>query len=200
MSWWITLLHDDYPLAPEKLAMSYDTLSNCCKKIANKYGRKVGDIKKLVSKLDNKSNYILHYRNLQLYLLFGMKLIKTHKIVNLKQSDWLKKYIGFNTEKRKNAVNSFEKDFFKLMVNSVYGKKMENLRKKINIRLVSNKKYYFKHVNQLLFISQRIFDKNFAAIYEIKPVLTINKPIYVGFTVLKLSKWLMYDFHYNIWC
>ena len=178
--------------------MSYDTLSNCCKKIANKYGRKVGDIKKLVSKLDNKSNYILHYRNLQLYLLFGMKLIKTHKIVNLKQSDWLKKYIGFNTEKRKNAVNSFEKDFFKLMVNSVYGKKMENLRKKINIRLVSNKKYYFKHVNQLLFISQRIFDKNFAAIYEIKPVLTINKPIYVGFTVLKLSKWLMYDFHYNI--
>ena len=110
--------------------MSYDTLSNCCKKIANKYGRKVGDIKKLVSKLDNKSNYILHYRNLQLYLLFGMKLIKTHKIVKFKQSDWLKKYIGFNTEKRKNAVNSFEKDFFKLMINSVYGKKMENLRKK----------------------------------------------------------------------
>ena len=77
-------------------------------------------------------------------------------------------------------------------------KKIENLRKKINIRLVSNKKYYFKHVNQLPFISQKIFDKNFAAIYEIKPVLTINKPIYVGFTVLKLSKWLMYDFHYNI--
>ena len=77
------------------------------------------------------------------------------------------------------------------MINSVYGKAMENLRKRINVRIVNNEKDYLKHVNKPTFISQKIFDKNFAAIYEIKPVLTMNKPIYVAFTVLKLSKWLM---------
>ena len=83
------------------------------------------------------------------------------------------------------------------MINSVYGKAMENLRKRINVRIVNNEKDYLKHVNKPTFISQKIFDKNFAAIYEIKPVLTMNKPIYVALTVLKLSKWLMQDFHYN---
>ena len=76
-------------------------------------------------------------------------------------------------------------------------KKMKNLRKIINFRPVNNEKDYLKHVNEPTFISQKIFDKNFAAIHEIKPVLTLNKPIYFGFTVLELSKWLMYDFHYN---
>ena len=83
------------------------------------------------------------------------------------------------------------------MINSVYDKAMENLRKRINVRIVNNEKDYLKHVNKPTFISQKIFDKNFAAIYEIKPVLTMNKPVYVALTVLKLSKWLMQDFHYN---
>ena len=74
---------------------------------------------------------------------------------------------------------------------------MQNLRKRINVRLVKNEKNYLKHANKTAFISRKNFDKNFAAIDEIKPVLTLNKPIYVGFTVLELSKWLMYDFQYN---
>ena len=68
------LLHNDYPLAPEKLAITYDMLSDCCKKIADRYGIKVGDVKKLIPNLDNKTNYVVHYRNLQLYLSLGMKL------------------------------------------------------------------------------------------------------------------------------
>ena len=131
-------LHNDYPLAPEKLAFSYDMLSNCCKKIADKYEIKVGDVKKLIPNLGNKTKYVLHYRNLQLYLSLGMKLTKIHKVLKFKQSDWMKKYIDFNTEKRMNAANDFEKDFFKLMINSVYGKTMENLRKRINVQLVNN--------------------------------------------------------------
>ena len=83
------------------------------------------------------------------------------------------------------------------MISKVYGKRMENLGKRINVRPVNNEKDCLKHVSKPTFISQKIFDKNFAAIHEIKPVLILIKPIYVGFTVLELSKWLMYDFHYN---
>ena len=109
----------------------------------------------------------------------------------------MKIYIDFNTKKRKNAANSFEKNFFELMINSVYGKTMENLRKRINLRLMNNEKYFLKYTSKLSHITHKIFDKNYAAIHEIKPVLTLNKTIYVAFTVLELSKWLMYDFHYN---
>ena len=124
------VLHNDYPLAPEKLAIPYDMLSDYCKKIADKYGIKVGDVKKLIPNLGDKTNYVLHYRNLQLYLSLGIKLTKIHKVLKFKQSKWMKKYIDFNTEKRTNAANSFEKDFFKLMVNSVYGKTVKKFMKK----------------------------------------------------------------------
>ena len=98
-----------------------------CKIFADKYEIKFGDVKKLVPNLGNKTNYVVHYRILQLYLSLGMKLTKIHKVLNLKQSDWMKKYIDFNSEKRMNSANDFEIYFLKLMINSVYGKTMENL-------------------------------------------------------------------------
>ena len=90
-----------------------------------------------------------------------------------------------------------KKIYFKLMINSVYGKTIENLQKRINVRLVNNEKGFLKYTSRPTHITHKIFDKNYAAIHKIKSVLTLNKPIYVGFTVLELSKWLMYDFHYN---
>ena len=117
-------------------------LTTCCqiivKKIADEYEIKVGDVMKLIPNLGNKTNYVLHYKNLQLHLSLGMKLTKIHKVIKFKQSDWMKKYIDFNTEKRTNAVNSFEKKIYKLMINFLYGKTMENLQKRINVRLVNN--------------------------------------------------------------
>ena len=110
----------------------------------------------------------------------------------------MKRYNDFNTEKRKNEKNKFDKSLFKLINNSACGKTTQNLRKRINVRLVNNAKKYLKYVSNPIFISQKYFSQHFAASYEIKPILLLNKPIYGGFTVLELSKYfLMYDFHYN---
>ena len=109
----------------------------------------------------------------------------------------MKKYIDFNTKKRMCAANDFEKDFFKLMINSIYGKTMENLRKRSNVRFVNNKKDFLKHTSRPTYVTHKLFNKHFTAIHETKPVLVLNKPIYLAFTVLDLSKWLMYDFHYK---
>ena len=109
----------------------------------------------------------------------------------------MEEYIKFNTDRRKEAGSSFKKNCFKIMVNSIYGKSMENLRKRIYVRLINNAKDYVKCVSKPNFISQKTFSKNFVAIYQIKPVLTLNKPIYVGFSILDLSKLLMYKFHYE---
>ena len=108
----------------------------------------------------------------------------------------MKKYINFYTEKSVNAANDFETDFLKLIINSVYGKTKENLRKRINVRLV-NKADFLKFTNKPIYIIHKVFGKDYAAIHEIKPVLIFNKQIYVGFTVLDLSKRKIYDFHYN---
>ena len=147
--------------------------------------------------MGEKTNYVVHYRNLQLYLSFGMKLTKIQRILKFKQSDCMKIYIHFNIKKRKKAANSFEKYYFKLMINSDYGETMENLRKRISARIVNNEKDYLKHTSKPTYIAQRVFGKSYAAGHEIKPVLTLNKPIYVGLTVLESSKRLLYDFHYN---
>ena len=110
-----------------------------------------------------------------------MKLTKIHGVLKFKESDWMKKYIDFNIEKRMNAANDFEKDFLKLIINSVYGKTMENLRKRINVRLLNNAKEFLKYTSRPTHITHKTFDKNLVAIHEIKPVLILNKPIYVRF-------------------
>ena len=169
-------------------------LSNYCFSIAIEYGIKIGGINELVPNLGNKSKYLVHYTNLQLYLSLGMKLTKGHRILKFKQHDWLKKDIDFNTEKSKKTANSFEKYFFKLMNNSFFGKTVEKLRKRISVKLLNNPKDYAKCISKLNFVSQKIFIKNFVAIHEIKSASTLNKPIYVGFSILDLSKYLIYKF------
>ena len=189
--------HNDYPLAPEKLEISSNMLSKYFSEIADQCGIKVGGVNKLVPNLRDKIKYVVHYKSLQYYLSLGMKLIKVHRNLKFKKSNWLKEDIEFNTEERKNAVSEYEKNFFRLLINYIYGKCMENIRKRISVKQINNSKDYLRCVSKPDFVSQKICSKNFIAVYQIKSVLTLNKPKYVGFTILELSKLLMYKFNYD---
>ena len=189
--------HNDYPLAPEKVKVTDSMLSNYSKRIADKYNISTGLVYKLIPTLSNKEKYVLHYRNLQLYIDLGLKFSKVHRVLEFNQSPWLKQYIAFNTEKRKNAKNAFEKEFFKLMNNSVFGKTMENIRKRVDVRLVTDEKKLLKLTSKPTYVSCKIFNENLVAVHKIKETITLNRPAYVGMSILDLSKTLMYDFHYK---
>ena len=190
-------LHNDYPLAPEKIKVKKEMLSNYCETIRSKYNISTGLVEKLIPTLSNKERYVLHYRNLKLFTELGLEVDKYHRVLEFDQSPWLKQYIDYNTEKRKNAKNDFEKDFFKLMNNSVFGKTMENLRKRVDVRLVTDEKKLLKLTSKPTYVSSKIFNENLVAVHKIKETLTLNRPAYVGMCILDLSKTLMYDFHYN---
>ena len=190
-------LHNDYLIAPEKVKVSNDMLSAYCKKIAKKYNISTGLVSKLIPTLRDNKEYVLHYRNLQLYLNLGLKIKKVHRVLKFDQSLWLKQYIDFNTEKRKHAKNTFKKEFFKLMNNIVFGKTMENLRKRVDVKLVTKEKKLDKLTSKPTYVSSKIFNENLMAVHKIKKTLTLNRPAYVGMCILDLSKTLMYDFHHN---
>ena len=146
----------------------------------------------------SKNNYMICYRNLQQCLEIGMILKKIHRILKCKQKDWIKPYIDFNTERRKEATNESDKNHFKLLNNAVYGKTMGNMRKRIKIRIVKNAEDFIKYTSRPTWVNWRkVFENNLAAIHEKKISLILNKPIYVGFTVLEIRKLEMYNFHYN---
>ena len=150
-------MHNDYPVCPEKVKVSKNMLSTYCKKIAEKYNISIGLVSKLIPTLRDKKEYVLLYCNLQqLYLDLGLEIKKAHRVLKFDQSPWLKQYIDFNTEKRKHAKNSFEKDFFKLMNNSVFGKTMENLRKRVDVRLVTNEKKLDKLTSKPTYLHRKI--------------------------------------------
>ena len=185
-------LHNDCPLCPEKIEVSNDMLSKYCKDIADWHNIKVGGIKKLIPNLGDKIKYVVHYKHLKYYLSLEIKLVRFHRILKFKQSHWLKSYVDFNTEKRRESTNEFNKGLYKLLNNCIYGKRRENQRKRMNVKLVNDRGVYQRCVSKPNFISQKIFDKNLVAVHCSKTVLTLSKPIYVGFTILELSKLLMY--------
>ena len=189
--------HSDYPLAPETLTVSDDMLSSYSLELKKTLEMKGKATPKLIPNLMNKTKYVVHYRNLQLYISQGLKLTKIHRGIEFSQSPWLEPYIRFNTEMRKQARNPFEKDFYKLMNNSVYGKTMENLRKRIHVELVHTEKRFKKLTAKPSFNRFSIFNEDLTAVHMLQTEIKMNKPTYVGFTVLELSKTLMYDFHYN---
>ena len=172
-------------------------LSDYSKSIAEEYNIKSSDCSKLLQTLGSKKNYVIHERNLRQAIDAGLILKKIHRVLQFSQKPWIKPYIDFNTNKRKEAKNDFEKEFFKLMNNSVFGKTMENVRNRQNIKLVTDIKMFNKYVSKPTFIGGKIFNKNLVALHNIQEKIKLNKPIYVGFSILDISKTLMYDFHYG---
>ena len=189
--------HSGFPMAPEKIKTKEELLSPYCLEIKKEYNIKVGIVNKLIPNLMSKKNYVVHYRNLKYYLLNGLILKKVHKILDFKQRDWMKSYIDFNTQRRKEATNEANKTLFKLLNNAVYGKTMENMRKRIKIRIIKTQKDFLKYASRPTDISHNTFGKRLVVIHEKKEQLTLNKPIYVGNTVLELSKLAMYKFYYD---
>ncbi|CAP25731.1 Protein CBG05187 [Caenorhabditis briggsae] len=171
-------MHNDFPLCPENV--------------------KIDKVKKLCNTLFNKEKYVIHYTNLLQCIQLGLKVKKIHRILTFKESDWLKEYIEMNTNLRKTAKNDFEKDFFKLMNNSVFGKTMENVRERVDVRLVTDENKIVKLASKPNYKRTIMYNKELSAVEMEKINITLDKPIYVGFAILDLSKWLMYDFHYNV--
>ena len=184
--------HNDYPLAPEALEISNDMMSPLKAKFPNEPPQL-----KLTPIFRDISRYVVHYCNLKFYTKLGMVVTEVHRLLQFKQSPWLKPYIDFNTKQRALATSKFEKDFFKLMNNAVYGKKQENLRKRINVELITNEKILKKRVAHPGFKQGTIISKELTVVQSRITTLVLNRPIYVGFCVLDLSKHHMYDFHYN---
>ena len=171
-------LHNDYPLCPERVE---------CDK----------GVKKLIPNLRHKKNYVVHYKTLMQYLNLGMELKKIHRGIKFIECDFLKPYIDKNTNLRTQAKNNFEKDFFKLMNNSVFGKTMENIRNRVNVKLVNTGEQFKKLVSKPNYESRKIFNENLVSVHMKKTSLTMNKPVYLGMSILDLSKTVMFDFHYN---
>ncbi|GFT48691.1 uncharacterized protein TNCV_4632411 [Trichonephila clavipes] len=171
--------HSDLPLAPES------SVPPGCKE------------KRLLTTLYPKTNYVVHIRNLKQYLKLGLVLKKVHKILEFHQESWLQPYINMNTQFRTEAENEFEKNFYKLMNNAIFGKTMENIRKRVDIRLCNNGEKAEKLISKPNFKDRTIFCENLAAFHMGKTSLTLNKPIAVGMSILDISKTLMYEFHYH---
>ena len=194
-------LHKDYPLAPEIMSVSEDMLSKHQKELHYKYYGKEAkdeDTKKLILSLMDKKKYVLHISALKFYLQHGLKLKKIHRIISFKQSNFLKPYIDFNTEKRKQSKTDFEKDLFKLMNNAVYGKTMEDVRKHTEFDLISTPERFQKCVNSPTYKARHIINENLVGVEKEKAVVELNKPIYMGLSILDYSKVHMYSFYYDV--
>lgn len=161
-------------------------------------GKKVGkNCKKLIPNLHDKTEYTCHIQNLQFYVKFGLKITKIHSILKFNQSRWLAEYIDFNTNMRQKATSAFEKDLYKYLNNSCYGKTMEGIRNRIDVRLVSEQKQAERLTAQPAFESFSIINDDITMVKMRKMKIRWDKPTYLGFCVLELSKLAMYEFHYD---
>lgn len=158
---------------------------------------------KLIPNLNDKKKYVVHYRTLKQAINNGLMVMRTHRVLKFEQSKWLKKYVDFNTKLRNESTTKFGKDLFKLIINAIFGKTMENVEKRKDIKLITHwgnsrgKAGARSLIARPNFNSRSVFSKDFVAIHMDKLKILYNKPIYIGFSILDISKTVIYDFYYN---
>ena len=185
-----------FPFAPVNKKINPDKFGDYMKEIrSDTYVQS----SKLICDWSDKKNCLVHYRMLKFYVRHGMIVDKIHDIISFKQSSWLEKYINFNTRERNQAVKDFEKDFYKLLNNAFYGKTMENVRNRLKIKF-SKKEDYREIIKQQSRLTFNGIHKSYENCYSYtvrQNEVLMDKPIYLGFTVLELSKLLMYETYYD---
>ena len=191
--------HSDYPLAPIKKSIPYGMLSPVARMICDKHKlKRTTNVEKLLATVEDKDFYILHYRNLQLYVSLGLRVKKIHAGIIFKQGPIMKSYVDFNSEKRAQATNKFDTDFYKLLSNSLYGKTIENPEKRSKVKLCSESSTYENYVGKPNFKNAKRINSKLVGVEMKYSSIKINKPFYIGMSILDLSKWHMYNFHYNV--
>jgi len=181
-------------MAPEHLTVSPDMLSNFCNEIKAENWK---PMQKLVPNLLDKTNYVWHYRNLQFYVKHGLVLSKIHRIISFDQKRWLKPWIDYCTEARKMARNEFESDLAKIQANATFGKTMEQVRHRVNVRLICDPNKLAKAVSRSTFRRAEIINDDLTLVRGARQRVMLNKPISVGFTILEISKLITYEFYYD---
>jgi len=187
-------LHNDYPLAPESLMVTEDMLSPFCHSFAQPHV----DCRKLVPNLWDKIKYVTDYRNLKFYLKNGLKLGKIHRILTFNQSEWMKPFVAFNTQKRQEAKTKVAQDTCKFTNNATFGKTMENVKNRRICQLVCDPFKAKKLIAKPQLEQFRIINEETVLVERVRATVTLDKPIYCGFTILELSKLVMYRFHYDV--
>ena len=188
--------HDALPLAPENLTITKEMLTPYQAELAKKFTAKLGGDKLCLS-LTKKKNYICHYRNLKYYLSKGMKLEKVHQVLMFDQSDWLRSYVSLNTNMRRTATSEAEKDFAKLMNNSFFGKTAENKKAYKNVRLTTRPAMAEKLSAKPTVKRWKSYNGKLASFLMRTTNVVLDKPRYVGFTILEESKLILDRFHYD---
>jgi hypothetical protein len=211
--------HNDYPCAPEPVVVTLSMMSPYTKMLKSKISKLCNNIKpgtnewdnedyddkidgntteKLICRLTDKKNYVVHYRTLMTYIEQGLKVSKIHRILKFSQKPWMREFIKTNIENRKKAANPFEKDLYKLMNNAVFGKTMENVRKRKKLRLITNEKDLVKGLNDIRCGTWDEIKGGLVIMNEHVGFITMDKAIMIGATILDISKVTMYSFHYNV--
>ncbi|MEW8548185.1 MAG: hypothetical protein AB2693_32175 [Candidatus Thiodiazotropha sp.] len=189
---------DQFPMCPENVEIGEEQVSQYTRELAAACNMKLRPTKKLCLSLNDKTRYAVHYRTLQSYLRHGVVLRHVHKVISFRQSLWLQDFMEYTTERRRSAGNEFDKILYKSVANNVFGKSIENVKQRINVKIVTSVQKLRKLINKPSFQAIRVFDSNLAAVQLYRESVKLNKPITVGYSVLELAKMKMYNFWYDI--
>ena len=191
--------HEDYPLAPVKRKIVYSDLSPLAREMCDRHNlKRTLSKEKLPTTFETRRRYVLHFRNLQLYLKLRLKVVKFHAGLLFRQKRVMKDYVEFNSLHRSLATNDFDVDFYKLLSNSLFGKTIENPDKRTKVKLCRTKKELEKSVARSTFKKSKIIDPRLVGVELRYSSVKLNKPYYIGVAILELAKLHMYEFHYNV--